>query len=88
MDDINNAIVVNVSLYTAFAGRLDCTEIGDVTPRASHTRIHRAAIRGVELGGYLSDSPGVEPTPGSTDRTQGVCGVVSLDCADGLEREI
>ena len=37
---------------------------------------------------YLSDSPSVEPTPGSTDRTQGVCGVVGLDCADGLEREI
>ena len=34
----------------------------------SHTRIHRAGIRRVELGGYLSDSPGVEP--GSTDRTQ------------------
>ena len=30
----------------------------------------------------------MEPTPGSTDRTQGVCGVVGLDCADGLEREI
>ena len=54
----------------------------------SHTRIHREGIRRVELGGYLSDSPGVEPTPGSTDRTQGVCGVVGLDCADGLEREI
>ena len=83
--DINRAIVVNVSLYTAFAVRLDCTEIKSET---SHTRIHRAGIQRVELGGYLSDSPGVEPTPGSTDRTQGVCGVVGLDCADGLEREI
>ena len=54
----------------------------------SHTWIHRAGIRRLELGWYLSDSPGVEPTPGSTDRTQGVCGVVGLDCADGLEREI
>ena len=34
---------------TAFTGRLDCTEIGDVT--------HRVGIRRVELGGYLSDSP-------------------------------
>ena len=54
----------------------------------SHTRIHRAGIRRLELGWYLSDFPGVEPTPGSTDCTQGVCGVVGLDCADGLEREI
>ena len=54
----------------------------------SHTRTHRAGIRRLELGWYLSDSPGVEPTPGSTDCTQGVCGVVGLDCADGLEREI
>ena len=54
----------------------------------SHTRIHLAGIRRLELGWYLSDSPGVELTPGSTDRTQGVCGVVGLDCADGLKREI
>ena len=54
----------------------------------SHTRVHRAGIRRLELGWYISDSPGVEPTPGSTDRTQGVCGVVGLDCADGLEREM
>ena len=44
--------------------------------------------RRVELGGYLSDSPGVEPPPGSTDRTQGVCGVVGLDGSNGLERGI
>ena len=54
----------------------------------SHTRIHRAGIQRVEFGRYLSDSPGVEPTPGSTDRPWGVCGVVGLDCAHGLEREI
>ena len=36
--DIHNAIVVTVSIYTAFAGRLDCTEIGDVTHKNSPGR--------------------------------------------------
>ena len=56
------------------------------------TRLHRNRIRHTQLGGYLSDSPApvssVEPQPGSTDRTQRVCGVVGLDWADGLERKI
>ena len=69
-------------MYTAFTGRLDCTKIGDVTHKNSPGR----NTTGRTL--RVSDSPGVEPTPGSTDRTQGVCGVVGLDCANGLEWEI
>ena len=30
----------------------------------------------------------MDPLPGFIDYTQGVCGVVRFDCADGLERVI
>ena len=81
-----------MSLYTAFAGRLDCTtDLYTLIAVSNCTEI---------LGGDVThkNSPGRDTTGRtrrvsfrlscSTDRTQGVCGVVGLDCADGLEREI